>query len=46
MLYALVGGLTVLVVLIGLLGIYFTHKVAGPIYKMKMLLKAGAATAS
>ena len=32
-------GLGLLVVLIGLLGIYFTHKVVGPIYKMKMLLK-------
>lgn len=38
MLASLVGGLGVMVVLIGLLGIYFTHKVAGPIYKMKMLL--------
>ena len=28
-----------MVVLIGLLGIYFTHKVAGPVYKMKRLLK-------
>jgi nitrogen fixation/metabolism regulation signal transduction histidine kinase len=27
-----------MVVLIGLLGIYFTHKVAGPVYKMKRLL--------
>ena len=27
-----------MVVLIGLLGIYYTHKVAGPIYKMKLLL--------
>ena len=35
----LVGGLALMVVLIGLLGIYFTHKVAGPIYKMKKLLK-------
>jgi nitrogen fixation/metabolism regulation signal transduction histidine kinase len=25
--------------LIGVLGIYFTHKVVGPIYKMKLLLK-------
>ena len=25
--------------LIGLLGIYFTHKVAGPVYKMKRLLR-------
>ncbi len=39
MLYALVGGLAAMVVLIGMLGIYFTHKVAGPIYKMRMLLK-------
>ena len=39
MLYALVGGLAAMVILIGMLGIYFTHKVAGPIYKMKMLLK-------
>jgi nitrogen fixation/metabolism regulation signal transduction histidine kinase len=36
---ALVGGLALMVVLIGLLGIYFTHKVAGPVYKMKGLLK-------
>jgi nitrogen fixation/metabolism regulation signal transduction histidine kinase len=36
---SLVGGLALLVGLIGLLGIYFTHKVAGPIYKMKKLLK-------
>jgi hypothetical protein len=35
---AVVGGLGLLVVLITLLGIYFTHKVAGPIYKMKLLL--------
>ena len=39
MLMSLVAGLTLLVVLIGLLGIYFTHKVAGPVYKMKMLLR-------
>jgi nitrogen fixation/metabolism regulation signal transduction histidine kinase len=39
MLDVVVGGLGVMVVLIGLLGIYFTHKVAGPIYKMKLLLK-------
>jgi len=38
MLTGVVGGLSVMVVLIGLLGIWFTHKVAGPIYKMKMLL--------
>jgi hypothetical protein len=35
---SLVGGLALMVVMIGLLGIYFTHKVAGPIYKMKRLL--------
>ena len=28
-----------MVVLIGLLGIYITHKVAGPVYKMTRLLK-------
>lgn len=39
MLYALVGGLAAMVLLIGILGIYFTHKVAGPVYKMKLLLK-------
>ncbi len=39
MIYSLVGGLLLMVVLIGLLGIYFTHKVAGPVYKMKMLLR-------
>jgi nitrogen fixation/metabolism regulation signal transduction histidine kinase len=39
MLTVLVGSLVVMVVLIGLLGIFFTHKVAGPIYKMKLLLK-------
>lgn len=39
MLLSLVAGLTLLVILIGLLGIYFTHKVVGPIYKMKMLLR-------
>jgi nitrogen fixation/metabolism regulation signal transduction histidine kinase len=39
MVFSLVGGLALMVVMIGLLGIYFTHKVAGPIYKMKRLLK-------
>lgn len=39
MLVSLVVGLALLVILIGLLGIYFTHKVVGPIYKMKLLLK-------
>jgi hypothetical protein len=39
MILSLVAGLTLLVLLIGLLGIYFTHKVVGPIYKMKLLLK-------
>jgi nitrogen fixation/metabolism regulation signal transduction histidine kinase len=38
LIYSLVGGLALMVVMIGLLGIYFTHKVAGPIYKMKGLL--------
>jgi methyl-accepting chemotaxis protein len=39
MIESLVGGLALMVALIGLLGIYFTHKVAGPVYKMKKLLK-------
>jgi methyl-accepting chemotaxis protein len=39
MMLSLVAGLSLLVILIGLLGIYFTHKVVGPIYKMKMLLR-------
>jgi len=39
MLYELVFGLTFLVAVIGLCGIWFTHKIAGPIYKMKMLLR-------
>ncbi len=39
MLTSLVAGLALLVLLIGILGIYFTHKVVGPIYKMKMLLR-------
>jgi nitrogen fixation/metabolism regulation signal transduction histidine kinase len=39
MLQSLVAGLFLLVVLIGLVGIYITHKVVGPIYKMKMLLR-------
>jgi len=38
MLFTLVGALAVMVFVIGVLGIYFTHKVAGPIYKMKLLL--------
>jgi nitrogen fixation/metabolism regulation signal transduction histidine kinase len=38
MMLSLVAGLSLLVILIGLLGIYFTHKVVGPIYKMKLLL--------
>jgi methyl-accepting chemotaxis protein len=39
MLFSLVGALAFMVFLIGVLGTYFTHKVAGPIYKMKLLLK-------
>ena len=39
MLGSVVGGLTLLVLLIGLIGIFITHKVAGPIFKMKLLLK-------
>jgi sensor histidine kinase YesM len=39
MLYTLVGALAVMVFMIGVLGIFITHKVAGPIYKMKLLLR-------
>jgi nitrogen fixation/metabolism regulation signal transduction histidine kinase len=39
MIGSLVGGLALMVILIGLLGIYITHKVAGPVYKMTRLLK-------
>ncbi len=39
MLAALVGALAALVILIGMCGIWFTHKIAGPVYKMKMLLR-------
>ena len=39
MIESLVGGLALMVVLIGMFGIYFTHKVAGPVFKMKRLLK-------
>ena len=35
MLYTLVGALSLMVVLIGFAGIFVTHKVAGPIFKMK-----------
>lgn len=38
-LYVLFGGLSVFVIAIGLAGIVFTHKVAGPIFKMKGLLR-------
>ena len=36
--WSLGGGLALMVGLIGMFGIYFTHKVAGPIHKMKRLL--------
>src|SRR5579872_6810513 len=39
MLLSLVGGLTLMVLCIGVLGILFTHRVAGPVFKMKRLLK-------
>ncbi|APR78099.1 HAMP domain protein [Minicystis rosea] len=35
----LVATLAILVLTVGLLGIVFTHKVAGPVYKMKRLLR-------
>jgi nitrogen fixation/metabolism regulation signal transduction histidine kinase len=39
MIVSLVGGLALMVALIGMLGIYFTHKVSGPVHKMKRLLR-------
>jgi nitrogen fixation/metabolism regulation signal transduction histidine kinase len=39
-LYVLFGGLSLLVIVIGFAGIAFTHKVAGPIFKMKGLLRS------
>lgn len=42
MFYTLAGALTLLVVLIGLAGIVVTHKVAGPIFKMRANLRAVA----
>jgi methyl-accepting chemotaxis protein len=39
MLFAVVGSFAALVVIVGCFGIWFTHKVAGPIYKIKMLLR-------
>jgi len=42
MLWTLCGALTLLVVLIGFAGIIVTHRVAGPIFKMKSNLKAVA----
>lgn len=39
LLIGLVAVLSVMVIALGLLGIVFTHKVAGPIFKMKRLLR-------
>jgi nitrogen fixation/metabolism regulation signal transduction histidine kinase len=39
LLLGLVAGLGLLVICVGLAGIVFTHKVAGPIFKMKRLLR-------
>jgi nitrogen fixation/metabolism regulation signal transduction histidine kinase len=36
---AIVGALALFLVLIGVLGIYFTHKVAGPLFMMRGLLR-------
>ncbi|HQK16103.1 MAG TPA: HAMP domain-containing protein, partial [Polyangiaceae bacterium] len=38
-LWVLVGGLAILVVAIALAGIVFTHKIAGPVFKMSGLLR-------
>jgi methyl-accepting chemotaxis protein len=39
MIVSLVGGLALMVLAIGMFGIYFTHKVVGPVFKMKRLLR-------
>ena len=39
LIWSLIGGLALMVTAIGILSIYFTHKVVGPVYKMKRLLK-------
>ncbi|MGA2449708.1 MAG: hypothetical protein ABTD50_13570 [Polyangiaceae bacterium] len=39
MMTSLVGALALMVAIISLFGIYFTHRVAGPIFKMRRLLK-------
>ena len=39
MIASVVGALLLLVIAIGLLGIFFTHKVVGPIFMMKSLLR-------
>ena len=38
-LYVLLGGIAILVLAIGMAGIVFTHKIAGPVYKMTGLLR-------
>lgn len=38
MAWSLIGGLSLLVLVMGIVGIFVTHKIAGPIYKMKLLL--------
>jgi nitrogen fixation/metabolism regulation signal transduction histidine kinase len=38
MAWSLIGGLSILVLVMGIVGIFVTHKIAGPIYKMKLLL--------
>lgn len=38
MAWSLIGGLSLLVIIMGILGIFVTHKIAGPIHKMKQLL--------
>jgi nitrogen fixation/metabolism regulation signal transduction histidine kinase len=43
MLASLIGGLSLMVMLIAILGVVVTHKVAGPIYKMRTLLRGVAA---
>jgi signal transduction histidine kinase len=39
MMASLIGGLCLMFTVISLYGIYFTHRVAGPIFKMRRLLR-------
>ncbi len=39
LLFGVVGGIAALVLLVGIAGVFFTHKVAGPIHRMRQLFR-------